>query len=339
MKFVRTWSLLLIATLLFSLSCKQSNTTTQVTDHPAFKNPEIRSITDKIAGDPDNSNLYYQRGNMLHRMEHDTLALEDFKKAATLDSTKAEYFSAVADLMFEHKDISGSLPWLERAVNLNPDDQLAQLKIAKMQVFLKDYPKAFATINKVLRKNAVNPEGYFLKGLIYKDLKDTSKAISSFQTTIQVDPNYKEAIIQLGLLYAAKKDPTALQYFDNAWKVDTNDVTPLYAKGMFYQEQGKLELAKQEYKKCVVHRTDYTKAIFGIGWILLNQDSLEKAWRQFDLVTRLEPTDAEAYYNRGLSSELMDKNTEALQDYKQALTFAPRYQEAIDGVKRVQRKL
>jgi Tfp pilus assembly protein PilF len=212
---------------------------------------------------------------------------------------------------------------------------MAQLKIAKMQVFMKEYPKAFATINKVLRKNAMNPEGYFLKGIIYKDTKDTMKAISSFQTTVQIDPNYKEAIIQLGLLYSAKKEPIALQYFDNAFKVDTNDVFPLYAKALYYQQQGQLELAKQEFRKCIIHQRDYTKAIFGMGWILMNQDSLDKAWRQFDLVTRLEPTDPEAYYNRGLCSELMDKRPEAIQDYKQALTFAPQYKEAADGIKRL----
>src|SRR5690606_19393220 len=105
-----------------------------------------------------------------------------FQQAASLDSTKAEYFSAVGDLMFEHKDISGSLPWIEKAVSLNPKDPQARLKIAKLFVFIKEYPKAFSEINTVLRQNAMNPEGYFLKGIIYKDLKDTSKAISSFQT-------------------------------------------------------------------------------------------------------------------------------------------------------------
>jgi tetratricopeptide (TPR) repeat protein len=335
---MRIGQLLLLVVLVFSVSCKQTRTRQETSNHPAFQAPAIKTITEKIEKDPDNASLYFQRGNLLHGLDYDTLALDDFKKAATLDSNRAEYYSAVADLMFEHKDISGSLPWLERAVRLNPNDELAQLKIAKMQVFLKEYPKAFATINKVLRRNAVNPEGYFLKGLIYKDLKDTSKAISSFQTTIQIDPSYKEAILQLGLLYTGKNDPIALKYFENAYQVDTSDVFPLYAKGMYYQGREEYELAKTEFRKCVVRDPNYTKAIFGIGWILMNQDSLEKAWRQFDLVTRLEPVDAEAYYNRGLCSELMDKKPEALQDYRQALTFNPNYKEAADGIRRLEVK-
>jgi tetratricopeptide (TPR) repeat protein len=104
---------------------------------------------------------------------------------------------------------------------------------------------------------------------------------------------------------------------------------------MFYQEQKKFEEAKEEYRNAIVHDRDYADAYFAMGYILLQQDSLDKAWRQFDLVTKLEPTNEKAYYNRGLASEMMGKNKEALQDYQQALTFNPQYQEAAAGVKRV----
>ena len=181
----------------------------------------------------------------------------------------------------------------------------------------------------------MNPEGYFLKGLIYKDLKDTAKAISSFQTALQVYPSHKESMIQLGSIYGAKNDPLALKYYDNAFRLDTTDVFPLYAKGMYYQERKQYEQAKEEYRKAIISNREYTDAYFGMGYILMQQDSFEKAYRQFDLVTKLEPINAKAYYNRGLCNELMGKNNEALQDYKQALTFDEQYQEASDGIKRL----
>ena len=39
----------------------------------------------------------------------------------------------------------------------------------------------------------------------------------------------------------------------------------------------------------------------------MQEDSLEKASRQFDIITMVEPNNAEAYYNRGLCKELMKK--------------------------------
>src|ERR1044072_4915543 len=68
-----------------------------------FKDPVLKDITDKIREEPQNALLYYQRGMLLHKMTRDTLALKDFKKAVSLDSSRAEYYSAVGDLLFEHK--------------------------------------------------------------------------------------------------------------------------------------------------------------------------------------------------------------------------------------------
>lgn len=330
---LRYLPIIVITLLLFSCKGKVQDTTK---DDPIFKHPPLKAISEKIADNPTKASLYYQRGVMLHKMQKDTLALDDFNKAVKLDSTKAEYFSAIGDLMFEHKDLEGSVGWLAKAIKLNPNDPKAHLKLAKMQLFLKEYKGAFAEINTVLRQDAMNPEGYFLKGVIYKNLLDTTRAISSFLTALQVMPDYKDPIMQLGLLYSYKKNPVALKYFDNAYKLDPKDVSPIYAKGMYYQEQGKYEEAKAFYKECILKDIAYADAYFSSGWILMQQDSLEKAKRQYDLATKQDPTNAAAYYNRGLCSEMMGDKQGAAADYKQALTFDEKYKEAKEGLKRLE---
>lgn len=307
-------------------------------DNPVFQQPGLKDVTQKIKNNPDNPILYFERGRLLDQMNEDSLALSDYQKAISLDSSKAEYFSAIGDMLFEHKDISGSLKWIEKALKLNPKDPAAHLKMAKLFIYTKDYKSAFSEINIVLRQDVYNAEGYFLKGMAYKDMKDTANARSSFETAVQVAPDYKDAVIQLGLLYSAKKDSLALRYFDNAYRLDTTDLFPIYARGVFYQESNKYELAKNEYKKVILRDNQYTDAYYNMGYVLMQQDSNEKAWRQYDLLTKIDPTDAEAYYNRGLCSELMGKKEDALADYRQALTFYKDYPEAAAGVKRLQGK-
>lgn len=333
MKFsrLRYLPIVLMTFLLFSCKEKVQDTTK---DDPIFKQPQLKAISEKIANNPAQASLYYQRGMLLHKLQKDTLALDDFNKAVKLDSTKAEYFSAIGDLMFEHKDLQGSVRWLAKAIQLNPNDPKAHLKLAKMQIFLKEYKNAFAEINTVLRNDAMNAEGYFLKGIIYKNLLDTTRAISSFLTALQVMPDYKDPIMQLGLLYSYKKNPVALKYFDNAYKLDPKDVSPIYAKGMYYQTQAQYEAAKAFYRACILKDMTYADAYFSTGWILMQQDSLEKAKRQYDLATKQDPTNAAAYYNRGLCSELMGNKQDALADYKQALTFNENYKEAKEAIKR-----
>lgn len=333
------FSVLGLLAVLTLFACVDKNKTTG-SNNPIYAHQSVKPLTEQIAADPQNASLYFQRGKAIRKIGggeigYDSLAIADFKMAATLDSSKSEYFSAVGDLLFEHQDVSGSLPWLEYAIKLNPEDKQAQLKIAKMFVYLKDYPKAFAAINTVLRQDVYNPEGYFLKGMIYKDMKDTSRAISSFQTAVQVAPDYYEAIVQLGLVYGLKHDPLALQYFNNAFKLDSTDAFPLYARGIFYQDQEKYEEAKAEYRNTILHDRQYGDAYFNIGYILMQQDSLEKARHQFDLVTKIDPSNPRAYYNRGLCSEMMGDKATASADYKQALVFDEEYAEAKAGLQRV----
>ena len=333
------WStclLTVIFALIFSACNDRKNPVTN--NNPVFLQPGLKELTQKIEDSPDDPGLYFERGRMLDHMNEDSLALSDYQKAISLDSSKAEYFSAIGDMLFEHKDISGSLKWIEKALKLNPKDPAAHLKMAKLFIYTKDYKSAFSEINTVLRQDVYNAEGYFLKGMAYKDMKDTANAKSSFETAVQVAPDYRDAIIQLGLLYSAKKDSLALKYFDNAYRLDTTDLFPVYARGVYYQESNQYELAKNEYKKVILRDNQYTDAYYNMGYVLMQQDSNQKAWRQYDLLTKIDPTDPEAYYNRGLCSELMGKKEDALTDYRQALTFYKDYPEAAAGVKRLQGK-
>ncbi|RYD55808.1 MAG: tetratricopeptide repeat protein [Sphingobacteriales bacterium] len=334
MKSLRIRTLVVFLFALTLVACKDEQKTEQK-DSAAFRNAAILDLTERIEKNPQNHKLYYERGQLFNRMHEDSLALEDFKKAATLDSSKAEYFSAIGDLMFEHKDISGSIRYIQKALSLNPDDPAAHLKMAKMFVYLKDYPKAFSEINVVLRQDVYNAEGYFLKGMIYKDLKDTTKALSSFLTATEVDPEYREAILQLALLHGYKNDPIAFQYYDKAFKMDTTDVFPIYAKGVYMQDRKQYEKAKEFYKEAILRDQQYANAYFNMGYILMQQDSFEKARRQYDLLTKIEIGDFEAYYNRGLCSEMMGKKEDAMADYRQALVFNPDYETAKEGLKRL----
>lgn len=333
-KFYSQFSVFLIL-LLASCGGRQQKTNVQQPKDGVFAHPSVAIISTQIEANPKDASLFYKRAKALRDLREDSLALNDFKKATQLDSSKAIYFSAIGELLFEHKDVEGSVKWFKKAIEIDPKDPVAHLKFAKMLMFVNDNKKAFDEVNTVLRRDPYNAEAYFLKGMVYKNMNDTAKSISSFTTAVQVDPYYQPAVLQLAMIYAAKKDTLALSYFDNAFIADTTQMVALHGKAMFYQDLGQLEKAKLMYKKCIIHDAQYADAYFNMGWILMQQDSLEKAIRQFDFVTKIEPTNAEAYYNRGVCKELLKRKPEALMDYKQAVEFAADYKEAKDGVQRL----
>jgi tetratricopeptide (TPR) repeat protein len=305
------------------------------TDPILEENPNLRPITDEIKKSPGDPLLYYQRGRTLQKMRLDSLALSDYKKAVSLDSNRAEYYSAIGDLLFEAKDLNGALEWIQKAIAKKPDDRQAHLKIAKLFLYLQDYPRAFEEINIVLRKNVYDPEAYFLKGMIYKDAKDTAKAISNFLTAVQVQPDHRDAVIQLGLLYGAKGDSIAMRYLDNAYAMDTTDVFPLYARGTFFQQMGNVARAKAEYRRAIIKNRNFTEALFNMGYLLMQEDSIEKAWRQYDMVIKTEPGYPAAYYNRGLCAEMMDSIANAIRDYRTAYRLDTSFEKPKLALKRL----
>ena len=323
---------MLLPLVVLLASCGDNNDTG---NNPVFNEPALQDVTKAINKSPDNARLYFDRASLLDRMNEDSLALIDYKKAISLDSGKAEYYSAIGDMLFEHKDLEGSIPWLERAMHLNPDDKRAHLKLAKLFLYVEEYNKALSEINIVLRQDVYNPEGYYLKGMIYKSLNDTTRALSSFLTALQVEPEYRDAMIQLGIVYGMQQDPIALKYYENAYNIDSTDVFPLYAKGVFYQDKGDFEMAKQQYIATIFKDRNYPNTYYNLGYIYMQQDSLDKAFRQYDILTKLNPSDAEAYFNRGLCYELMGKKEEAIIDYKQALVFDESYNDPKEGLKRL----
>ena len=324
----------------FIASCKNGNKGAMDTGNdPVFQqDPVLKAVTAEINKTPTNAKLFVERGDQLHKLKMDSLAINDYKRAISIDSTNATYYSVIGDILFEHKDVSGSVEWFEKALQKDPTDKKARLKIAKMLMYVGKDDESITQINIVLRKDAYNPEAYFLKGMCFKDKKDTAKAISSFLTAVQVAPEYRDAIIQLGMLYSHKKDSIALRYLDNAFKIDSTDVFPIFARGVFYQESKDFARAKEEYKKCIIKNRHYFDAYFNMGYILMQQDSVPKALRQYDMVTKIDPRNPTAYYDRGVCKEAMDSMKEAVEDYRHALILDPNYNSPKDALKRLKVK-
>lgn len=303
-----------------------------------FDEPALQKLTKEIKDNPDNADLYFERAIILDQLQRDSLALLDYKQAIALDSTRAEYYSAIGDMLFENKDLDESVKWIQKALVLNPKDKKAHLKLAKMFLYIEEYNKALAEINVVLRQDVYHPEGYYLKGMVYKSLEDTAKSISSFLTALQVEPEYRDAMVQLGIMYGKQGNELALKYYDNAYKLDTLDVFPLYARGVFFQDKSSFEQAKEEYRNAILADRYFLNSYYNLGYIYMQQDSLEKAFRQYDIITKLDPQNPEAYFNRGLCYELMGKKDEAEIDYKQALLFDESYKDPQEGLDRLMKK-
>jgi tetratricopeptide (TPR) repeat protein len=138
-------------------------------------------------------------------------AMLDMEKVMSMDTTKADYFLTLADVHLGASKPGKSKAALEKCLSLDPKNKLAYEKLAELYFLVQQYKESLANLDEVLKLDITNPKAYFMKGMCYRDLGDTTKAISSFQTAIEQKPEYYEPYMQLALIHHARNNKLALQ--------------------------------------------------------------------------------------------------------------------------------
>ena len=114
----------IVLILMLAMACNSHKSGSPEDNNPVFKqDPVLKSMTEEIGKNPANPALWGDRGNALRKMKLDSLAINDYKHAITLDSNNASLYSLVGDLLFERKDIVGSEQWLRKALEKDPKDK------------------------------------------------------------------------------------------------------------------------------------------------------------------------------------------------------------------------
>ena len=297
--------------------------------------PKIDQLTAQIENDPVNAKLFFQRSQAYRAIHYIPHAIADLQQALSIDSTESLYFISLAGLFEEMNEINRAISTVEKALETDAKNPDLLVLSGKYNFYMQRYPAALADLNKALEKSLFNPKVYFLKGLIHKEVGDSVKSISAFQTAIEQNPEYYDGYIQLGLLYSGKKDNLAARYFQNAIKSDSSKTEAWYSLAYFYQQTGDFQQAKKTYEKLVVRDPQNERVHYNLGYIYFQQDSLKKADRKFEMATQVAPNYTDAYYMRGLVAEVRNDKANATYYYKQALNFDPAHELARQGMERI----
>lgn len=323
----------------FSLCCIAAcNNVSTEPEQAAFVpsgDPTINEVSALILQQPDDPTLYAHRARLYYKKDGYDEAIQDLQRALTLDTANVDYHHLLADVYMDYFRSRLALRTMERAAALHPERIPTLLKLSEFQYILKQYEASFATIDKILQLEPRNPDAYFMMGMNFKDAGDTTRAINSFQTTVEIEPIQVDAWINLGQLHSSIDSPLAERYFDNAIEEAPGAIIPLHAKADFFRDQGKLEEAIALYKE--INRLDrqYEEGYFNTGLIYFKQDSIEKAYEHFNMAVEVYPLYVKGYYYRGLTAELLGRSSQAKADYQQALNLAPDYLEAQQGLARL----
>ncbi len=303
-------------------------------------NPELIKLNALLEKDPDNDSLLYRRASVYHDLEGYDEALADVSRALALDSLQPMYYHLLADVMLDYgrpNDSRRAIAVLQRATQKFPDRLATWLKLSEFQLIVQQHDEALASLEQVLQRDPQNAGAFFMSGRIALDMADTTRAIKSFQRSVQYDAGNAEAWTFLGRIFSKRNDPVAVQYYDNALRIDSTSLEVREYKGDFYKRHGDDAQAMATYRDIIARNPDYSNAYFNLGIMYLTQDSLPKARDHFNLAIKTDPLFVNAYYFRGVTYEAMGDLPAAYKDYKQSNKMSPEYPEAKEARARLEK--
>ena len=343
--FMQWTFVLFTALLLQAWGCGHNDATnnneTNGATPAATVDAELEALNQRIKDDPSNFQNYLDRAKYYGARQQYDLALADVSRALATDSTKGAIYDYRGQLKFLRQDIRGAYDDYSLCLTVEAQNTDCLLHKAEIDIILKNYDIAMKHINDALRVDERIAKGYYLKGRLYAASGDTSLSVSSYQTAIEVDPNYYDAYIEVGLLYAGKQHTLAEEYYNSAIDLKPKSIEAWYNKAMFLQETGYKSPANYTrafacYDTILKIDPKFSAANFNKGFIqLVYLRDYSKAISDFTEAIRLFPQYYQAYYNRGLAQEKLGRLKEAETDYREALAIKPDYTDAAVALSRI----
>lgn len=298
-----------------------------------LNSPELKAVNAELLKDPSNAVLYNKRAKVYLMLKQLPEAIGDGIRSIKIDSTRAEFYLTLADAYFAQNKTKFAKDLLEMTERKFPDNTEALLKLSELYFLVQQYQQAIDYVNKALKLDESLAQAYYLKANIYRETGDTAKAISSLETTVEQDNKFENAFHDLGVIYAARRNPIALDYYNNALKLNPENEQVIYARAKLLQDLGKIDEALSEYERILTKNKDCENCLYNIGAIYfgIKKDN-KKAIEYFTKAIAVNPNYIEAYFARGYTYAKEKDKTSAKADYNMCIKLQPNYGPAIGGL-------
>ncbi len=299
----------------------------------------------KLNADPNNPLVLFERAQYYIRKGNVELAQLDLEQALEKDSSILKVHKLYADVNLAQLDLEKSKYHYDYIIARDSTNAGAYVGLGKLYAALNNSQEAIYYLSEALKINPYLPEPYFTKGLIYRSdyyvrededpRKEESwnRAVSSFQTAVEQDPNYYSAYIAMGVMYDEKGDSLALEYYNSAIDIAPNSLEAWYNKGMYYQNREEVDDALNCYYTINDIDETWPDPYYNIGYIhLLMTREYDSSIFYFERATQLDPMYYQAYNNMGFAYEKKGDLNNARKFYQKAVEINPNFQLAKDNL-------
>lgn len=291
------------------------------TNPKAMVDDYTSSISKQILADNGNAELYFKRGELNYKNAAYDAAILDLEKAITLDSLNPNAYHLLSDTYMDYYRSKDALMTMIRASERFPERIPTLLKLSETQLILKLNESSLLTVAQIFTLNPEHPEGHFMKGMNFRALGETDKAINAFQKVTELNPEMVDAWLIAGDLLDSKGLDIASDYYDAAINIEPKNTGAWHSKAFYLQNKGKDKEAIEIYKKINLIDKNYLDAYLNAGILYTTMDSLDQALEQFNIMASIKPENHLPYYYRGLIYNEQGKIAAARTEFQNCLNL------------------
>ncbi len=253
--------------------------------------PEYQAAIEKDSTDID---LRFRLGRALFYAERYNEALAAYQDVVARDPEFAPGQLALGDLYFrsaqaDPRRYADARPYLEKYVQMRPDDGKGWSLLGRVLYHLKETDKALEAMNRGEALGDKSKDMYRSRFRVYVDKKEYDKAIADYE---RADPEPDDQLRMAQVLVIQKQPARAESLYRSMIATDS---TSRHAK-FALNELGKMRFREKDYEGAIAY---------------------------FQRRIALDPQNDEAYYYIGLSHKEMKRYPEALTALRQASSLAP----------------
>lgn len=210
------------------------------------------------------------------------------------------------------------------------DSIALQINRAKDYQSKKEYNKALALADSVLKKFPGQLDAIGLKAEIFKEQGKKDEALALLEKAYELQPRDKETAYNLAFEYADAKNSKALSLTDTLIKYDKTETVARawYIKATYYNTTGNEKEAMRYYDSSNVADYNFLDAYLDKGQLLLKQKKYEQALRTFATGQKFSPGTAEFYFWVAKTQEAMGNKRDAKTNYERAYSLDKTWTEA-----------
>ena len=251
---------------------------------------------------PDYLEAHINISNVYRKKINSKKALQFAKKAIQLSPNSAAAWGALGAVQMESQQLDEGLTSFAKSLELAPNAFVTQKNIVKILVHQKKWQEVFPKL--VELKDAQDFEVQTMLSKAYQVLGQIEKAIEPFQLAMRIAKSDER-----DKYYATQEGVEHLLAMGDALGVYRSDFA------------GAAEL----YQIAIQSLPQHTTLINNLAVAQFNQSGFEQASLNLKQLLELDPANAQARTNLGVSLIMLDKSEEAIAELATTLQHAPNF--------------